>query len=58
MYGLELTDLPLDRLSEQKIKRQRGGIKSDKSEISQQNETESFCKSPAVAGNFDLDRHK
>ncbi|CAH1392615.1 unnamed protein product [Nezara viridula] len=45
VYGLELNDLPLDRLSEQKSKKQRGGIKPDKCETTQQVEHESLSKS-------------
>lgn len=45
VYGLELNDLPLDRLSEQKSKKQRGGIKTDKCETTQQVEHESLSKS-------------
>lgn len=48
VYGLDLTDLPLDRLSEQKTKKQRGGIKSDKSETSHPAENESLSKTPAI----------
>ena len=52
VYGLELNDLPLDRLSEQKSKRQRGGVKTDKCETTQQTEHDSLSKSPITNGNF------
>lgn len=34
VYNLELTDLPLDRLSEQKAKRQRKGISITRNAVS------------------------
>lgn len=51
VYGLELNDLPLDRLSEQKAKRMRKGLvvlKSDKCEHEQQLESGSKSSSTAI----------
>ncbi|KAL1130226.1 hypothetical protein AAG570_013164 [Ranatra chinensis] len=49
VYGLELTDLPLERLSEQKAKRQRKGVSGSKNDRELNNHSETETQKPPMS---------